>query len=58
MNTDQIAIYFWIFAFCYSAALGLIFRVMDQSFWHGVGVSLFMSIVFAGIYFTTVLLFA
>ncbi len=50
--------YFWIFAFCYAIGLGLIFKVMDQSFWHGVGVSLFMSIVFAGIYFTTVLLFA
>ena len=58
MNTDQIAIYFWIFALCYAIGLGLIFKVMDQSFWHGVGVSLFMSTVFAGIYFTTVLLFA
>jgi hypothetical protein len=58
MNTDQIAIYFWIFAFCYAIGLGLIFKVMDQSFWYGVGVSLFMSTVFAGIYFTTVLLFA
>jgi hypothetical protein len=58
MNTDQIAIYFWIFALCYAIGLGLIFKVMDQSFWYGVGVSLFMSTVFAGIYFTTVLLFA